>query len=208
MKDLESQNGTLCNLVDNENLRAVLRNKTLPSDLSSNFIYWLVKSSKTDNGQVVSILLENSRCNVTVHHLEKCLRKDLTAMAAVKMNASRKIFKCVELAPTNVGCYWCTNENGCVIFEDAARYCIYCVSDDERNCQSCNDYLCPSCFEGGLYETCEKCGKIECLHEYCQRDFLNNCQICTRKKCKPCVYGDGEVWSTMEDYQVKRCPMC
>jgi hypothetical protein len=70
--DLQAQ--MHCNLPDNENLRALLRNETLPSsDLTRSFLHCLVNHSKTDNGQAVSMLLEDGRCRVDVYHFELCL---------------------------------------------------------------------------------------------------------------------------------------
>ena len=47
---MEKQKETLCNLSDNENLRAVLRNETLFSFLAEYFMYNLVDYSRTNNG--------------------------------------------------------------------------------------------------------------------------------------------------------------
>jgi hypothetical protein len=80
---MEKQKETLCNLFDNENLRAVLRNETLYSFLAEYFMYNLVDYSRTDNGQAVSIFLEDARCEVNICHLEVCLSEGLTTMAAV-----------------------------------------------------------------------------------------------------------------------------
>ena len=61
---VENQKQALCNLVDNENLRAVLRNETLPFwTLLEISLHLLANYSKTDNGQAVSILLEDGRCH-------------------------------------------------------------------------------------------------------------------------------------------------
>ena len=59
---LKKQRQALCNLVDNENLRALLRNESLNPGFMFSFIDDLVHHSKTDNGQAVSILLEDGRC--------------------------------------------------------------------------------------------------------------------------------------------------
>ena len=62
-------------LSDNENLRAVLRNETLPSCSAQHFMNDLIEHSENDNGQAVSILLEDGRCEVDIYHLERMLQK-------------------------------------------------------------------------------------------------------------------------------------
>ena len=57
----------LCNLPDCQNLRAVLRNDTLAPFFVAGFIDSVVEWSSTDNGQAVSILLEDERCKVDIH---------------------------------------------------------------------------------------------------------------------------------------------
>lgn len=42
----------------------------------------LVLHATADNGQAVTVLLEDGRCEVKVENLESLLRKDFTAMAA------------------------------------------------------------------------------------------------------------------------------
>ena len=86
---LMNQTQGLCNLVDNENLQAILRNETLPSGLARAFMHHFVEDSETDNGQAVSILLQDGRCNVRVEQLELALRKGFTSMAAVLQQDER-----------------------------------------------------------------------------------------------------------------------
>jgi len=69
------QQEILCNRGNAENLRAILRNETLHAIVSKAFMYQLVENSKTDNGEAVSILLQNGRCDVDVAMLENLLRK-------------------------------------------------------------------------------------------------------------------------------------
>ena len=92
----------------------------------------------------------------------------------------------------------------CVVGEEP-RYCRECVLKDDRFCKECSDYLCPSCFERGVYSSCEKCGRIEC--RLCPGDFLIECDQCDRKKCKPCIKEDGGVWFELENRQTL-CRTC
>ena len=196
----------LCNLVDNENLQAVLRNETLPSGLARDFMHHLVKDSKTDNGQAVSILLQDGRCKVNTDHLEQCLRKGFTSMA-LALQQDERVKKDIQMCRTcskHIGCYDCTNYDECVVGEEP-RYCRECVLKDDSFCKECSDYLCPSCFERGLYSSCEKCGGIEC--RVCPLHFLMECDGCHRKKCKPCIKEDGGVWFELENGQTP-CRNC
>ena len=137
----------LCNLVDNENLQAVLRNETLPSCSAQLFMNDLVEHSKVDNGQAVTILLEDERCQVVTYHFETCLRRGLTTMASVLQQDDqvKKGIQMCRICSNNIGCYSCANYNECVIGKDP-RYCRECVLVDNRFCKECNDYHLPILF--------------------------------------------------------------
>jgi hypothetical protein len=205
--DLQTQ--MLCNLPDNENLRALLRNETLPSsDLTRSFLHYLVHHSKTDNGQAVSMLLEDGRCKVDVYHFEVCLKKGFTAMAAV-LQQDERVSKDIQMCHScsnNFGCHMCTNFEECVIGEDQ-RYCSECIVQDDRLCRRCNDYLCQACFERGVYTSCEKCFGILCHDSECRLSvtFFIGCDRCGRKRCKSCMTEDDGVWFELEDGETLCC---
>ena len=214
---VDKQTQALCNLADNENLRALLRNESLPSGLAETFMYSFVSQSKTDNGQAVSILLQGGRCSVSIYDLKKCFKKGFTAMAEVlqqdeQFTTDNK--KCRTCCNT-VGCYECANFESCTNGGELT-YCRECVMEDDRFCKRCNDYLCPSCYEAGIFGACEKCNGIACDGKTCIRDFLNGCEDCRRTKCNSCVAEDGETWRIGEagngEYwwggDTVRCPTC
>ena len=68
---MNNQTRGLCNVVDNQNLRAVLRNETLPANLAEQFIFELIYRSRIDNGKALSILLEDERCEVRIQEVSQ-----------------------------------------------------------------------------------------------------------------------------------------
>ena len=154
-----NQTQALCNLRNYENLRAVLRNETLKSDFICNFIWDFVRYSTTDNAQAVSILLQDGRCERNVLMLQALLRNDFIAMATALQRDGRvkQLLGPCGTCAINTGCYICSNQDHCVKHESRPAYCRPCVMNDSRFCSECNDYLCPACFEQGLYNSCEKC---------------------------------------------------
>lgn len=131
--------------------------------------------SATDNGQAVTILLEDGRCKVDINQLESLLRKDnRTAMAAV-LREDEHIKESIKRCATctmNIGCYECTHREDCVKSKsDEIRYCRECVMRDNRFCRDCKDYLCPACFEQGVFHSCEDCHKLECRFNGCGTSF-------------------------------------
>lgn len=207
---MASQTQALCNLSDTENLRAVLRNETLSSDLVRDFIFNLIKHSKTDNGQAVSILLEDGRCKVCVSSLEECLRKGLTAMAAVLQRDDRvknDITMC-RTCSDNIGCYDCANGTECHIYdeENYAKFCRECVLEDDRFCKRCNYYFCPVCHEDGVFTPCVNCDGLVCIS--CEGSFLVQCHICERLKCVSCAEEDGEYWGLRGNFDFTVCLTC
>ena len=205
-KYLASQTQGLCNLVDNENLRAVLRNESLRPDFVASFILELANHSRIDNGQAVSILLQDDRCNATCLMLERMLRDELTAMPAVLQQDERvkKDIQMCRICSDHIGCYGCTtcDENP----DKTARYCFDCAFLEGNSfCEKCNEFLCPICRDEGAFASCEKCGGIECLN--CEAEFLTQCESCDRKKCEACIAEDREDWSNrFRDESV--CPNC
>lgn len=205
---MNKQEKALCNLPDNQSLQAVLQNETLPSNLAKWFIYNMATNSTADNGQAVSILLQDERCIVGISFLDECLKGDFTAMAAVAQQDDR-VKKNIEMCHTcssNIGCYYCANRSECSIYDNIKypKFCRECVLEDDRFCEHCNDYLCPTCHEEGD-SCCESCDGIECLE--CEGEYLIQCQLCDRFKCESCINKEGEVWS-MNERRYSICPPC
>ncbi len=203
----KQRKGVYSLLSDNESLRAVLRNETLPYDLVRDFMTRLVEHSKTDNSQAVSVLVQDGRCEVNIYHLHVCLRKGFSAMAAALQQDHRvkKDIQMCRICSNNIGCYDCTNWNRCVIDGEKPRYCHECVFKSNHFCKKCNDYLCRTCQDEGAFDSCESCGGIECL--ICEGSLLIQCHVCERKRCKSCINRDEEVWSTGESGD-SVCPSC
>lgn len=201
------QTKTVCNLVDNENLRAVLRNETLDTLFVYNFISTVARHSNIDNGQAVSILLEDSRCRVDVWILQSCLRKGFTAMATVLEQDARvqQMLGPCGTCKRNIGCYTCGTDNcgtdNC--YESTLSYCRPCVTSHNHFCIQCNGYLCPVCFEQ-VYQSCEECGCVACNGDDCE--FHGTCYRCARKKCNSCIIQGGENWGDTADAIF--CPTC
>ena len=205
----ETTTSALCNLLDGENLRAVLRNESPSSDVALDFMSDLVEDSKTDNGQAASILLQYGRCEIGVDQLEMSLQRGFTAMAAVLQQDERvkKGIKMCYTCSNNIGCYVCVSWDDCIINVGESddntepRYCRDSVLKDDHFCQICSEYLCPACLQRGLYGSCEKCGEIDCLDGHCLGELLIHCQHCNRKA------QNGETWwpSTFHEHA---CPTC
>jgi ribosomal protein S8 len=105
---MNKQEKALCNLASNQSLQAVLQNETLPSNLAQWFICNMATNSKTDNGQAVSILLQDERCRVGIAFLDENLSRNFTAMAAVAQQEYR-VKKDIEM------CRTCSSNFGVII---------------------------------------------------------------------------------------------
>lgn len=157
-------------------------------------MYHFVEHSKTDNGEAVSILPQDGRCDVDVAMLEKLLRKGYTAMATVLQQDERVIqgIRMCLTCSTNIGCYECISWGNCEHNEQ--WYCGDCAeSDSSFICRSCDDYVCPDSVEDheNRFHSCEECGIIEC--DDCT-SLLYYCYMCIRWKCTSCIKQDGEKW--------------
>jgi hypothetical protein len=201
------QQDILCYRGNAGNLRAVLRNETLHPIVSKDFMYHLVENSKTDNGEAVSILLQDGGCDVDVAMLEKLLRKGYTAMAAVLQQNERvriqRIRMCLTTCSTNIGCYECISWGNCENYEH--WYCGDCTeSDSSLICRSCDDYVCPDCVEDheNRFHSCKECGIIEC--DDCT-SLLYYCHMCIRWKCTSCIKQDGEKWKYYSEDHMACC---
>jgi hypothetical protein len=213
-KYMFNQSRGLCNLADNDYLRAVLRNETLPYVVAENFIFHLIYHYKTDNGQAASILIEDGRCHVEAYQLERSLEKDYcrgSGSAARRTRQARLAFKCVACSD-NIGCYYCANCDECDIRHDDVRFCRECI-EDNHFCKVCKDYVCPSCYAAEVLECCDQCGRMECHYHECKARVMNECAICDKKNCISCIANDGEHWVAAitdedEDHVNEACLSC
>lgn len=201
---LEKQRLELCSISNAENMSALIRNVTLDSVLFGRFLEDYVNCSKTDNGQAVTILLQDGKFKVGVEQYEQSLRKGFTAMAAA-FQQDERVKKDIQMCPAcsnNIGCHCCTNNNSCVRGTEP-RYCPKCIINDNRCCRSCKYYLCPACFTAESFDACEKCFDFQCRDELLCRvyeeEFIIICDRCDRKKCKPCIKEDGGVWFELKN---------
>lgn len=207
------QKRIICNPVSIDNLRAVLCNETLPLSFAHDFISYMVESdSQTDNGEEVSLLLQDSRCDAYIGMLVKALKKGYTSIAAALQEDERvkkDIQKCAKCS-VGVACYECGNEEQCSAPTLDAAYCPTCVLVDESFCSDCGEYLCPSCADAGNLFSCEGCQVKACCAEfYCaESQFLHECRSCNRQKCGPCIHSDGEHWTMDYDRLGWFCPSC
>jgi hypothetical protein len=189
----------------------VLRKETRGSVFDNNFVYF----SKTDNGhQPLSILLQAEQINANVIQLEYALtRKDFTAIARVLQQEGRtceagdthvsylfqKYPRLFFGAPTgtNVSLWW-----GAEVVQSRMR-----VENEDSFCTNCDDYICPTCHEGGsVWHLWEMWWNwVPCL----PRRLSNSMSILwSRKKCEFCVKRDGEDWWSMEEVDNSACPTC
>lgn len=84
---LYEQSGILCNPVSLDNLRAVLCNENASDHIIGELLQEFVERSKTDNGQAITILLQDRRAVVKGHFLQKPLRKSFPAMVAALLGS-------------------------------------------------------------------------------------------------------------------------
>lgn len=136
-----------------------------------------------------------------------CLQNGFTGMAVV-LHQDERVKKDIRMCytcSTNIGCYNCANRTECDLGKET-RFFRECVEEDGRFCQSCKDYLCPTCRQEGAFHACEKCNGIECLD--CQGEFLIPCMTCVRNKCHKCVGVNREDWWADSGLDEGVCPTC
>lgn len=201
-KYIRNQYRILCNPISLDNLHSVLRNETLPADVSECFVQSMAEHSTTDNAQAMEILLQDSRCEVSINDLDKLLKKDYTNMAAVLQEHKdvKEHVRICGLCKANVGCYDCANDeeeafvaHQCVMGASNTRYCRQCVLNDNRFCR-CMYYLCQECHLQENYVSCVECDQITCFHYDCS-DWYIECRECDRTLCERC-YGPDTGWES------------
>lgn len=192
---MRMQNVILCNLGSIGVFRAVIQNESLSRD----FFGSLVRFSETDNGQVVSLLLEDGSFRVSSDMLDTVLKKDFGAMAvALERNDVIKAgIRMCHTCSENIGAYYRDNGKLCSASDErpeTLKYCRSCALADNRFCKVCNGYLCSDCFEDGVFRV--------------DPPF---CSGCGRDKCRACILQDGENWLVRDDDGFglsEFCPTC
>lgn len=212
-----AQNHVLCNLGSTDALRAVLRNKTLPERTLHSFIGKMVQSSRIDNTEALSVLLEDGRPTLSYYNpswlLDTVLRKNFTGMAALlqQHESIREAIRMCSKCSANIGAYECVNEVKCrtvpaglqrhLLAEDMdlpseyvpPKYCRECVLSDksplgqEKFCGECSEYICPQCAKDRKYRSCFECRSTLCLGDN-GRWCSSMCDDCSRRRlCKTCI---------------------
>lgn len=112
---LKAQERAMCNLSATA-IRALLQNPTLPNNFVEAFLEKIIEKSKTDNGEAVSVLLQDDRVHVEPTVLDTVLRKDRVFMcAALQQNeAVRAAIQMCSTCAKNIGIYKCFRESKCV----------------------------------------------------------------------------------------------
>lgn len=188
---------TLCNLSHNDKLRALLLNESLKD--ADRLLEHLVEYSETDNGEAVTILLQDGRCNANVSMLEELLQKEFVSMAAaLQENAAVKEgIRMCHTCSVNIGCYDCASRDECDCKmlarctsgkDKELRDCRACVLAKGRLCKGCGCYVCPGCCRRGRFHRCEACQAIFCLDresDECHRN-AGACKECNRRVCFAC----------------------
>jgi hypothetical protein len=194
----------LYNLKSAANVRALFRNETLPAHIVKDYIQNLIFWSTTDNGEAVSVALQDGRCLVEPSMLDKALRKDYTAMAAA-LQQDETVRAAIQMCCTchaRIGIYTCFKFKHCKNLSPQAKlgdsnlpkYCKGCTLASNMLFCKCGEAVCrnkcsvtvPSCVEC-LAMTC---GQAECILEECDEcgEFL--CLSCT-PECGPCYRMNG-----------------
>lgn len=204
---LDRQERALCNLASAASLRALLANRTLPQDMIVNFLTKVTRKSLTDNGEAISVLLQDDRVLVEPAMLDKVLRRDFFAMAAAlqQNEVVRAGIRMCDTCSVKVGAYQCLNGPKCACFakkdkEEATgdaniplppKYCCACMraktTTNHQFCE-CGEYLCQDCVGAGNFSSCDACEEVACSREKCT---LSACASCTKDFCSGCTSDDG-----------------
>lgn len=191
---LNRQEKALCNISNSSHFRALLLNKTLPPKILQNYIKLLIQRSVSDNGEAISILLQDGRCKVTPVMLDKALQKDFVGMAAaLQQNDSvRASIRMCTTCSVNIGCFKCFMGAKCKTalairtpgMKKLPKYCRTCTHANFRFCASGNSSVCQTClsaFRNRIVADC--CGKIACGKGKCR---LQACPSCGDRICRQC----------------------
>jgi len=204
---LDLQERALYNLTRTADLRALLRNETLPQSMIVDFLKNLIAKSTKDNGEAVSVLLQDDRVVVEPKMLDMALRKDYAAMAAA-LQQNEQVKASIRMCATcsvNIGAYECFKGLECMRLPNSGpgdsalpagfklpKYCRTCARTNHLFCK-CGEYLCQECLAGHHIECCDcgniACGRGECVLRACPRCAFDKCSTCTADfspYCYPC----------------------
>lgn len=207
---LERQELAMCNLPASA-LRSLLKNKTLPESLITCFLKKLIEKSTKDNGEAVSVLLQDDRVRVEPNMLDLALRKDFTSMAAALQQDEgvRASIRMCSTCSIKIGAYECFRGLRCLQLarpspgQTVPKFCRDCAKTNGLFCK-CGEALCRKCesLVGVLIQFCD-CGNLICGRGEC---VLRTCPDCRdQDKCSDCpcnnchytdnmydeMYGDG-----------------
>ena len=192
----QGEERALYNLASAANVRALFRNETLPARIAKDYIKNLIAKSLMDNGEAVSVALQDGRCLVEPSMLDKALRKDYTAMAAA-LQQDETVRAAIQLCSTcnaNIACYTCFKGDKCKNLSTKRKetkpldsnllpkYCKSCTLASNMLFCQCGEAVCrskcsmqvPSCVDCSAMA----CGQAECLLEECDECGDFRCDSC------------------------------
>lgn len=210
--EVRAQQCLLCGTVfsDTSKLRALLRNTTFQGTILRLFLWNLIGNAKTDNGEAVTILLKDGRCQVEANMFNAVLRKDFTAMGAAleKHDTVKTAIQVCAKCNTNPGIYSCHRGFECKDFAESdsdnedysawslPKVCRPCaLASGSKFCAQCEDWLCRTCLKAKNCNLCERCGANICDKEDRNyRQGIDKCAGCGRKECQMCTAEYGNDW--------------
>lgn len=202
----------LYNLANAANVCALFGNETLPAHIAKDYIHNLIAKSRTDNGEAVSIALQDGRCRVEARMLDKALRKDFTAMAAA-LQQDETVRAAVQLCSTcgtNIACYTCFKGKTCKNLKSRQKkaktsddnllpkYCKNCIVVSNMLFCKCGEAVCRNkCSQRA--SSCEDCHAIVCGQAGC---MLEECEECEQSLlCDSCGPWCSPCYAHMDDYR-------
>lgn len=208
--ELKRQERAMCNIGNASHLRALLANKTLPVKTIEGFVKKLIQKSRTDNGEAVSVLLQDERCRVQPKLLDMALRKDFASMAAAlqQNDEVRASIRMCTTCSVNIGAYECFKRSNCKLKpkqrgDKPPKYCRACALANHTFC-ACGEVYCNDCRVGvgriGSPDSCSfcrktLCGRGKCALYRCEEcgSFTDVCRHCERRQhvepyCSECAY--------------------
>lgn len=195
-------------------IQSFLRNQTISEEFLNDFIQHVIDDSKRDRPEIVAILLQDARIEVSCKELENALKKGHAKTALLLQQDERikpDITMCT-LCNTVIGCHDCINElgNHCVsIDKESPKYCQACATKHNCFCKGCSDFICHACLHGKAYRSCVECNSIFCLDDYCKDEYCI-CEMCCCTKCLACIEKTKEHWEYHHGHAdfACLCPSC
>lgn len=199
----------MCKLASAANLRALLRNETLLESTVFDFLNSFIEIAYADNGEAVSVLLEDGRCFVEPYMLDIALRKEklLVAAALLQHDEVRASMRACADCNVNIGAYECFNGKNCKSLPKPPppgmntlpdnyklpKYCRACALAFKTFCK-CGEVICFQCLDGT--STCLDCDTTVCGQDDC---VLLTCSSCEEERCESCTVGHS-AYCSYEQY--------